>query len=219
MTAAEVSERQGYASHKFHYYRNGLDGYEASLRQIQDGAANGDPEFTQRWADITLRTASLPGLPAAVAPPPGAFDFTDNSRDRLKNVAVPGRFHLRSVTVKIRTADFKPKSSDAIQDGYTNAYRAMRATFRYVKCLGWGGEGIASLWKYSPGPGQEHSVVMKMSTQLDDDAAPTGRRAELETQYIQEERDIITVGALSTIIRPTCADEAVITSNSDEHRT
>lgn len=219
MTANKVQERQGWSSHNFHYYRNGLDGYDDTLKQIKDGAAKGDPGFTQRLADIALRTASLPGLPAVVAPPPGAFQFTDNSRDRLKNVAMPGRYHLRSVKVKMDNAEFGPEDRDAIQDGYTNAYGAMRATFRYVKCLGWGGEGIASLWKYSPGPGQEHSVVMKMSTQLDDDAATTNGRAELDPQYIKQERDMITVGALSKSSQPACADGSMITSNSDEHHT
>ncbi|KAG6361235.1 hypothetical protein INS49_009459 [Diaporthe citri] len=47
---------------------------------------------------------------------------------------------------------------------HTRAYARMRSCFRYVKCLGWGCDGIASLWRYSPGPGQEHLVVMKMSS-------------------------------------------------------
>lgn len=219
MSAAKVREQQAYCQQKFHYYRNNLAGYHASLQEIEEGAAAGDAVFAQRWADLNQREAALPGMmPGGVAPPPGAFQFTDNSRDQLKMVAVAGRSPLRTVPIKMGTQEVQRELRDAVQEGYSNAYRAMRATFRYIKCLGWGGDGIASLWRYSPGPGQEHSVVMKMSAQWEY-VARTGRRTGLVSEYMAHERDILTVRVLFSIRWPTYADEMMVTSNSDEHRT
>lgn len=192
MTANSVADLQGYFQHRFHYYRNGLAGYQASRREIRDGNGAGHPVFVQREADINQRTASLPGQPGAANPPAGNFNFTVNHRNRLRNIALPNRNPLRTVQIQIGTIEVARKVRKAIQDEYTKAYRLMRASFRYIKCLGWGGDGIVSLWKYSPEPAQEHMVVMKMSTQWES-ATPTGRRVRLVTRYIDTEREVITV--------------------------
>lgn len=184
-----LEEQQGYAQHKFHYYRNGIDGFQATFRDIVEGNQNGDPEYVQRWNDILLRIAALPGMPAGVVPAAARFQFTVNHRDRLKGIASPARDEFKDLQAPIGTRELQREARVAVQEEYTNAYKLMRSSFRYIKCLGWGGDGIVSLWRYSPGPGQEHSVVMKMSNQFELD----GRRPRVTTGYIDRERDVITV--------------------------
>lgn len=188
-TFNDVADLQGYFQHRFHYYRNGLPNYQTSLGDIRAGTT---PELMQRWADINQRIASLPGQPGAANPPAGNFNFTTNHRDRLRNLAVPNRQPLRTVQPQIGTTDVTREMRQVVEDEYTKAHRLMRASFRYIKCLGWGGDGIVSLWKFSPEPAQEHMVVMKMSAQWEH-VTRNGRRARIVTIYIDTERDVITV--------------------------
>lgn len=192
MSAQSLMEQQGYCRHKFHYFRNGIPGYAATFREIADGAQLGMGIYLQRWADIAQRTASLPGMPGAVLPPAASFNFTAANRDRLRNVAVPVRSAFRDLQAPLGTVPLGPEPRQAVKKEYTNAYRLMRSSFRFIKCLGWGGDGIVSLWRYSPGPGQEHSVVMKMSTQWEF-VPPNSRKPRVTTEHIDEERDVITV--------------------------
>lgn len=188
-TFNDVEELQGYFQHRFHYYRNGLPDYQTSLQDIKTGTT---PQLIQRWADITQRIASLPGQPGAANPPAANFNFTNNHRDRLRNLAVPNRRPFNTVQPQIGTTDVTREMRQVLEDEYTKAYRLMRASFRYIKCLGWGGDGIVSLWKFSPEPGQEHTVVMKMSAQWEH-VERTGRRARVDTTFIDTEKDVITV--------------------------
>lgn len=218
MSLDRVRQQQGYARHKFHCYRNGLPGYDATDREIRDGAAAGDPVHVQSLADITQRIASLPGQPGAVIPPAASFQFTTNHRDRLRNVAVPRRTHFNTLQNPLGSRELGREARDVVQQEYTKAYRAMRASFRYFKCLGWGGDGIVSLWRYSPAPRQEHLVVMKMSNNWEY-AAPTGNRARVDTEYLDKERQIITVSDYPLPAGPRMLMETMLISNSDEHRT
>lgn len=190
--ANNVVDQQGYAQHKFHYYRNGILGFQDTFRDIADGAASGDPVYVARWADIGLRIAALPGMPGGVIPPAPAFQFTVADRDRLRNVAFPVRNLFTTAPAPTGRRELEREARDAVKEEYTNAYKLMRSSFRYIKCLGWGGDGIVSLWRYSPGAGQEHSVVMKMSVQWDL-PEPTGRKPRVSTEYLEKERDVITV--------------------------
>lgn len=192
MSAQAVQDHQGYCQHKFHYYRNGIPGFEATAQEIEDGAAAGDATFVQRWADVQQRTASLPGLPGGLLPPIPAAQFAVNHRNRLRGVAVPNRQPLRTANIPLGGVELKRGGRKAVQEEYTNVYGLMRATFRYIKCLGWGGDGIASMWRYSPGPGQEHIVVMKMSD-LWEFLPKQKTLTRLKTQNITRERDLITV--------------------------
>lgn len=194
MSANTLRDQQAYCQHKFHYYRNGLPNFQATFNEIAEGDTAGVPEYVQRWADIGRRALTIPGLPGVVNPPAASFNFTVNHRDRLRNVAFPSRRPFRNTVAPLGTAPMGSEAQEAVQVEYTNAYKLMRSSFRYIKCLGWGGDGIVSLWRYSPGPGQEHSVVMKMSTQWEF-IPPNGRerRPRVTNDYLDEERDMITV--------------------------
>ncbi|KAJ0120639.1 hypothetical protein J7T55_015369 [Diaporthe amygdali] len=117
--------------------------------------------------------------------------FTVNHRDRLRNVAVPSRAPFRTARNQIGFEDLERQARNAVTDEYKTAYSLMRSSFRYFQCLGWGGDGIVSLWRYSPGRGQEHDVVMKMSVQWE--YVPWSRvKARVVPGEIPKERDMIT---------------------------
>lgn len=223
MAAQLVADHQGYCQHKFHYYRNGLPRHDATEQEIADGANAGDAENTRRWADIIARTAALPGLPVPgfpgmAIPAAGNFQFTNNHRDRLKGVAVANRTRFNTAQTVLGTTVMGREAREAVQEEYTSAYKLMRSSFRYVKCLGWGGDGIVSQWRYSPGPGQEHSVVMKMSNQSEL-GGPTGRTPRVVTQFLDQERDTITVSDYPLRAGPHLLTKMISIRNSDEHRT
>lgn len=195
MTANDVISQQAYCQHKFHYYRNGLPNFQATYNEIADGDTAGDPHYVPRWADIQRRALALPGLPGVVNPPAASFNFTVAHRNRLRNVAFPNRHPFRNTVAPLGTAPLGSEAQEAIQVEYTKGYKLMRSSFRYIKCLGWGGDGIVSLWRYSPGAGQEHSVVMKMSTQWEF-AEPNSRKPRVTNDFLDEERDMITVSGI-----------------------
>lgn len=186
--ARVLAEEQAYCSHKFHYYRNGLPGHELSHDAIQDGFLNGDPVLTNRWNDIQARN------PLAVPPPLALarFQFTVNHRERLRTVALGSRIALRRYGAPQRPP-IDRQARQAVTQEYTSIYPRMRASFRYFKCLGWGGEGITSLWRYSPGPGQNHMVVMKMATSSKTVQVPTGTQVVIDTDDIDKERQKLSV--------------------------
>ncbi|KAG8163387.1 hypothetical protein KVR01_006684 [Diaporthe batatas] len=181
-----LSESQAYSAQKFHYYRNGIPGYELTYWDIQNGFLNGDPVLTQRWNDIQARN----GLNPPPVPALARFQFTANHRDRLRTIAVNNRLPLRAM-VAPPNAPIDRRARQTVAQEYTTLYPRMRATFRYFKCLGWGGEGITSLWRYSPGPGQNHMVVMKMSTSEKTIQVPNARRRVIDTEHIDKERKMI----------------------------
>lgn len=184
----KLSRDQGYLSHRFHWYRNGIAGHNLSIHDIYDGYVAGDPLLTHRWNDILAREAALPLAPQGHFPPAASFLFSANHRDRLRNRAMANQGPLR--TLQSQRGDPVDRTTRrAVKQEYTRAYRLMRSCFRYFKCLGWGGDGIASLWRYSPGPGQEHMVVMKMSNI----ASGTGREPRVRSTYIDRERKVISV--------------------------
>jgi hypothetical protein len=185
-----LEEQQGFCSHKFHWYRNGLPDHHLKEWEIRDGWLRGDPALTYRWNDILARTQAL--APPAPFPVPGEYQFTAAERDRLRGFAIPGRVPFRTLRPPPPGAPLVREARKAVTQEYTSAYSVMRSCFRYFKCLGWGSEGVASLWKYSPGPGQEHMVVMKMSSQWlrIDQPVP---QVILNTAYIDKERQVISV--------------------------
>lgn len=182
--AGHLQRHQSYLLHRFHWYRNGIAGHNLSIHDIYNGFVAGDPLLTHRWNDIMAREAALPPqgpfVPAAI--------FTPFHRNRLRNLAMANVGPLR--TLRPQMGDPVDRTTRrAVTQEYTRAYSLMRSSFRYFKCLGWGGDGIASLWRYSPGPGQEHMVVMKMSNI----ASGTGPRPTVSSTYIDQERKVITV--------------------------
>ncbi|POS76787.1 hypothetical protein DHEL01_v204820 [Diaporthe helianthi] len=184
---AQLSETQAFCEHKFHYYRNGIAGYSLEYQDIQDGFLIGDPELTNRWQDIQRRGV-IP--PPQVLPPLAQFQFNVNHRNRLRALAVARRTPLRNLANPARPM-IDRETRELVRQEYTSAYAQMRACFRYIKCLSWGGQGITSLWRYSPGPGQSHAVVMKMSINPKSIPVAYARRLVISTRDIDKERHIL----------------------------
>jgi hypothetical protein len=159
----DMEETQGYYSHRFHRYRNGLPGHYMSWADIQHFARNGEPIMIARCDDIMNRVAVL--APPGPQPPRPTFRFRTRDRARLRALAHRKRQPLRTLPPPAKGPRLSPEVKTLVRQEYTRRYARMRSCFRYIKCLGWGGEGVVSLWKYSPGPRQEHMVVMKMTSQ------------------------------------------------------
>lgn len=175
---------QAYCQHKFHYYRNGLDGYHVSLQEIHAGAVAGNAHAIARWADIQNRW--LHHLPRVGA----IYGFTQAHSARLNAVAVPIRQPFqtwRGRPPALRRPGAKDQAE--VKKNLNNFRNLLRSTFSYIKCLGWGGEGVVSLWRYRPSRGAEHRVVMKASVRR-------GRSPASATQDLIAERSMMTVSTI-----------------------
>lgn len=171
---------QAYSQQKFHYYRNGIPGYHISLRNILIRANAGDAYSVARRADINNRSVNH-------LPRQAAYGFTQAHSARLKAVAVPQRETFESLGGKAE-APVRPEADTQVdvKENLNNFRNLLRATFSYIKCLGWGGEGIVTLWRYRPSPDRARRVVMKASVRAARDPASAA-------QDINKERDMLTV--------------------------
>jgi hypothetical protein len=174
---------QAYCQHKFHYFRNVLDGAEVSLPEIRRGANAGDADCIARLADITQR--AMQNLPRQAA-----YGFTRANSARLKAVALPNRDPFRAWGGKVPALD-RPNADEQakVKENLNNFRDLLRSTFRFVKCLGWGGEGVVTLWRYRPSPDRERRVVMKAPIQ-------GARNPALAALNINGERDTMTVSTI-----------------------
>lgn len=180
----QLELEQAYCQHKFHYYRNGIYGYHISLEEIHAGAVAGSARAVARWADIQNRR--LHHLPRV-----GAYGFTQAHSARLNAVAVPSRQEFRTWRGRPPALPRPDAESQAEVKTNLNNFRSLlRSTFRYIKCLGWGGEGIVSLWRYKPSRGAEHRVVMKASVRR-------GRSTASAAEDLIAERSMMTVSTIS----------------------
>ncbi|KAL1856314.1 hypothetical protein Daus18300_010799 [Diaporthe australafricana] len=149
-------DTQAWLQDKFHYYRNGMPGRNDTHEDIRDDAAAGDAAAIQRLADIAARRAHQ--LPRA-----GNYTFTDADRGRLKGVAVVNRGWYNTAVPPDRRQPIEPEARQVVRVEFRRAAQLLTSSFRYVKNLGYGHNGIMSLWRYQA-PGQDHHIVMKMST-------------------------------------------------------
>lgn len=180
----QLTLQQAYCQDKFHLYRNGLPGAKDDLRGILAKARNGDAAAVARRANINARFNTLPRL--------GYFRFILYHRARLGAIA-----EARRVPFRERTLSPTPRpdadTQEEVKDQLNNFRGLLRTTLRYVKCLGWGRDGVITLWRYRPTRGQDHRVVMKQSARV----VQLGRRQEarpvLDTRNILDEKSVMTV--------------------------
>lgn len=175
---------QAYAQDKFHLYRNGLPGATLDISSIRRGMRDGNPVAIARWNQIIARTNTLPR--------PGNFQFTQGHRQRLGALAAARRIRFRGWRIPPI-----PRPSDDAQVAITNQLNnfrnLLRSTMRYIKCLGWGGEGVLTLWRYQPSTGQSYLVVLKQTANGNGTRSDT--RPRLFTGAILRERTTHTVSA------------------------
>lgn len=172
---------QAYCEDKFHLYRNGEAGAETGFRIILARAAAGDADAIARRNRILARALLLPRL--------GNLPFNLFHRFRLRAIAAGRRNPFRGLTL----SPIKRPDADAREAGkeQLNNFRdLLRTTFRFVKCLGWGGNGVLTLWRYKPSSGQTHHVVMKQSGR---GSRRRGARPILEIISIMREKNVMTV--------------------------
>lgn len=180
----QLTLRQAFCQDKFHLYRNGLSGADDDLGGIIEKAKVGDPAALARLANIVARYNTLPR--------PGYFRFTLWHRARLGAIAAARRVPFRE-----RTLSPPPRpdadTQEEVKDQLNNFRGLLRSTLRYVKCLGWGRDGVITLWRYRPTRGQDHRVVLKQSARV----VERGRRQEvrpiLDTRNILHEKSVMTV--------------------------
>lgn len=180
----QLTLQQAFCQDKFHLYRNGLSGANDDLRGILARASAGNPAAVARRANINARFNTIPR--------PGYFRFTLWHRARLGAIAAAKREPFRERTLS------PPPRPDAdtreeVKDQLNNFRALLRTTLRYVKCLGWGRDGVITLWRYRPTRGQDHRVVLKQSARV----VQRGRRQEarpiLDTRNILDEKIVMTV--------------------------
>lgn len=180
---ADLTLRQAYCQDKFHLYRNGLPGAGDSLRVIYDGRRH-NAAAAARWASINARYLTIPR--------PGNFQLNMLDRARLRETATASRTPFRGLVLQ----PFERPPGDiqeAIKDQLNNFRELLRASLRYVKCVGWGRDGVLTLWRYRPSRGQEYRVVMKQSAYGLGGRPVANVRPMLNTGSIMREKGIMTV--------------------------
>lgn len=183
----QLTIAQAYFQDKFHLYRNGLPGAGVTLAAIDEGNKNGDPASVARWADIVRRTTTLPQA--------GNYRFSLFYQRRLRNIAAARRVSYRGWNPQpIPRPD--EATQEAAKDQLNNFRNLLRTTLLFDKCIGWGRDGIITLWRYKPSRGrQDYRVVMKQSAS---GFQKEGFRPELNVEGIIHEKDMMTVGTDST---------------------
>lgn len=176
---AQLQRQQRFYQDKFHRYRNGLP--------------RSDVDFGTIIAQINARdvaaAAHLAGLLALPLPGLGNFQFTQGHRDRLRAIAARRRRPLQGLgPPPLRRLG--RDSREAIKDQLNNVRALLGPTFRFVKCLGWGGGGVITLWRYKPPRGQEHGVVMKQPASV---SLGPGGGLTLDTDGIFAEKNMMSV--------------------------
>lgn len=180
----QLTLRQAFCQDKFHFYRNGLSGADDDLGGIIEKAKVRDPAALARLANIVARYNTLPR--------PGYFRLTLWHRARLGAIAAARRVPFRERTLS------PPPRPDAdtreeVKDQLNNFRALLRTTLRYVKCLGWGRDGVITLWRYRPTRGQDHRVVLKQSARVGQLARRQEARPILDTRNILNEKSVMTV--------------------------
>lgn len=180
----DLTIRQAYCQDKFHLYRNGLPGAGDGLRAIEEGNRNGNAAAVARWGNITARFLTIPR--------PGNFRFNLWHRARLRAIATARRTLFRG---RVLQPIPRPEgdAQEAIREQLNNFRDLLRTSLRYVKCVGWGRDGVLTLWRYQPSRGQEFRVVMKQSARGGRPPRRPADRPSLYTTMIIREKNIMTV--------------------------
>jgi hypothetical protein len=84
---------------------------------------------------------------------------------------------------------------DAARQEVGRAGQIMNNTFRFIRYLGNGGQGMVSLWEYRPGPRQVHRLVLKVSTVTKLGPGPNPKQVP-DTAQVEREKDFMTVSSI-----------------------
>lgn len=138
---------RNYGLEKFSLYRNGDPNFGRSLDEIMALRDAGQPDL---WDRIVARN------------PSHDFNarFTDAQRVNLQRLADVAQERWG------RPGPPRPLRRSRIKNARLEVRRAgqmMDSAFRFIKHLGTGGQGMASLWEYRSGPRQLHRLVLKVS--------------------------------------------------------
>lgn len=179
---------QAYCQDKFHLYRNGITGFSDSLRTIYDGHIAGIAAHTARWNNILARRNTIPRA--------GYFRFILWHRARLGAIAAANRIPYRGwEQPPIPRPD--DETQEPIKEQLNNFRELLRSTLRFVKCVGWGRDGVLTLWRYRPSRGREHLVVLKQSAIGGRPPGRPGARPRLSVTMLMREKEIMTVSIKS----------------------
>lgn len=173
---------QGYCQDKFRRYTNGLPGAGDSLEVIYE-SRNRDAASAARWNNLLGRVP---------IPRPANRQFSLWHRQRLRAIATDRRLPYRGWELPIFPRPDR-ESQGPIRGQLNNFRDLLRSTFRYVKCVGWGRDGVLTLWRYRPSRGQEFRVVMKQSALAGRPRGQPRARLGYNTFNIMRERNIMTV--------------------------
>lgn len=175
---------QAYCQDKFHLYRNGLPGSSDSFRTIHDGHVARNAAHTARWNNIQGRINTIPRA--------GYFRFILWHRVRLGAIAAANRIFYRGWD---RPSIPRPDDEiqEPIREQLNNFRELLRSTLRFVKCVGWGRDGVVTLWRYRPSRGREHLVVLKQSASGGRPRGRPGVRPRLSVTRLMREKEIMTV--------------------------
>ncbi|KAI3392688.1 hypothetical protein diail_5288 [Diaporthe ilicicola] len=155
-------QTQAWLQDKYHYYRNGTSAYQDFYDDLVVAANQGHQGAAQRVADVANRRANqLPRL--------ANYVFNDWDRGRLYGVAWRKRSWFQAgQPIGMREAPLEHEAREVVRAEFRRAAQLMTSSFRYIKNLGYGPNGIMSLWRYqAPGAQDSHHFVMKMSTSWD----------------------------------------------------
>lgn len=144
------------------------------------GRTNGDPASIARYANITARIGNIPSQ--------GNFNFTDANRGRLKALASASRVPYQGWNPPAIPRPDKD-TQEAAKEQLNNFRTLLKSTLFFDKCIGWGRDGVLTLWNYKPSRGREHRVVMKQSASA---TRETGARPILSVEKILHEKDVMT---------------------------
>lgn len=158
----DFPDYQKYLQDRFSMYRGGEAGHTRSLSAIRMDFRNGVRARLDR-----IRARQVPRVNYT-------GQLTDNKRKSLAKDAKAARESYRRQGGGGGGVALEPAQEDVAKVEFRRATAMMTAkkNFTFVKILGAGGNGMVVLWKWTPGgnPLEEgHYVVMKMSTDFDDD--------------------------------------------------
>ncbi|KAK7697248.1 hypothetical protein SLS64_013733 [Diaporthe eres] len=180
----DFPEYQKYLQDRFSMYRGGEAGYSRSLETIRTDFQNGRRARLNR-----IRARQVPRVNYTGR-------LTDAKRRQLASDAEFARESYRTQGGGGGDDDLEPAQREVAKDEFQRATAMMTAkkNFSFIKILGAGGNGMVVLWKWTPGGNpleQGHYVVMKMSTDYDEDE----ERAKWEV--VNDERNLTLVSGAS----------------------
>lgn len=177
-TIGAVVMQQRYTQHKFSLYRNGDTNFRRSLGNLRELRQAGQADLWDRMRARQIPRGSYRGI------------FRDADRVALQDIADQRQLYF-GVALR-RPPRISRPSMDTARGEVRRAGQIMNNTFRFIRYLGHGGQGMVSLWEYRPGPRQVHRFVLKVSTATKPGPEPNDPEVA-DTDGVEKEKDFMTV--------------------------